>query len=143
MQRIMVATDGSDGANRAIGIAAEIAKALHGTLFIVSVVEQTLSEEEKAQFGRVEGELANATELVAQRALDAGEQRALRAGIASPNTSLLLGDVAQSIIDAIRSEKADAVVVGRRGRGRVASLLLGSVSQELTRAAPCVVVVVP
>jgi len=33
--------------------------------------------------------------------------------------------------------------VGRRGQGRLAGLLLGSVSQKLVSLAPCIVVVVP
>jgi len=37
------------------------------------------------------------------------------------------GDAAEAIIEAAGREKADAIVVGRRGRGRLAGLLLGSV----------------
>jgi nucleotide-binding universal stress UspA family protein len=42
----------------------------------------------------------------------------------------------------VASEGADAVVVGRRGLGRAASVLLGSVSNQLTVQAGCPVVVV-
>jgi nucleotide-binding universal stress UspA family protein len=53
------------------------------------------------------------------------------------------GEPTEAIIDAVRREKADLLVVGRRGRSRLSGLLLGSVSQKLTSLAPCKVLVVP
>ena len=54
-------------------------------------------------------------------------------------------DPAEAIIEAARREHADAIIVGRRGRGRgqLAGLLLGSVSQKVVSLAPCTVIVVP
>jgi nucleotide-binding universal stress UspA family protein len=45
------------------------------------------------------------------------------------------GDPAETIIETARRENADAIVMGRRGRGRLAGLLLGSVSQKVASLA--------
>jgi nucleotide-binding universal stress UspA family protein len=54
-----------------------------------------------------------------------------------------VGDVAPTIIDIAKEKQADAIVAGKRGTGRVAGLLLGSVSQKLVSLAPLPVTIVP
>ena len=54
-----------------------------------------------------------------------------------------LGQPHPAIVETIGREKADAIVVGRRGHGQLSGLLLGSVSQKLCSLAPCVVIMVP
>lgn len=53
------------------------------------------------------------------------------------------GAVAQSIIEIAGEKGAEAIVVGKRGGGRVAGLLLGSISQKLVSMLPLPVTVVP
>jgi nucleotide-binding universal stress UspA family protein len=66
-----------------------------------------------------------------------------QAGITSTKTNLFWGNPTEAIIETIRREKVDAIVVGRRGHGQLSGLVLGSVSQKLCSLAPCVVIVVP
>ena len=62
MRHIMVATDGSSGADRAVDVAAEIARALSGDLLIVTVAD-SLAFEEAQQVAHTEGSVGDVLEL--------------------------------------------------------------------------------
>lgn len=142
IRNFLVATDGSEGASRALDVAIAAVKAAGGTLQIVTIAPALTAGEQK-EFRRAEGDVADPSEIFGERILEEARRRAERAGIKPSKTMLRWGDPAEAIIDAIVQEKVDAIVVGRRGRGRLEGLLLGSVSQKLATLAPCIVVVVP
>lgn len=52
------------------------------------------------------------------------------------------GRPAKVVLDAVRSASADLVVVGSRGRGRLAELTLGSISHRILMTAPCSTLIV-
>jgi len=135
MRRIVVATDGSQGANRAVDIAARIAKDRHCELVILTIGGSVTGAELR--------HLSATLESAAKQVLDKARKRALRLGATTVRTLTVWGDPAEMIIDTVRREKAGILVVGRRGRGQLSGLLLGSVSQKVTSLAPCVVMVVP
>jgi nucleotide-binding universal stress UspA family protein len=142
MQNILVATDGSAGADRAVDVAAELAKATGGKLSIVTI-GGNLSGEEMRQLARAEGDIGDALEALSTQILVAAKDRARRCGITNVEIQTGWGDPAEQIIEAASRKNANAIVVGRRGRGRLAGLLLGSVSQKVVSLSPCAVVVVP
>ena len=142
MQCIMVATDGSGGADRAVDMAAELAKALACDLLIATVADR-LSGEEMRQLAHTEVSVGAVLEALTAQTLKAAEARARHLGASRIEVRTGWGDVTRSLIDIAAGSSVNMIVVGRRGRGQLAGLLLGSVSQKLVSLAPCAVVVVP
>ena len=68
VSQILVATDGSPGASRAVKAAAELAKALDSDLLIVTQAEN-ISITEMEHLVRSEGGIAKALDLIAARTL--------------------------------------------------------------------------
>ena len=142
MQRIMVATDGSPGANRAVDIAARLAKAMGANLLILTI-GGNMTGAELRRLADINGDVSDALESAADQILERARKHALRFGVTATKLQYGWGDPAETIINTLRREKADILVVGRRGRSRLSGLLLGSVSQKLASLAPCIVMVVP
>jgi nucleotide-binding universal stress UspA family protein len=142
MQHFLLATDGSSGAERAAELAAKLAKAVGGRLSILTV-EAHLSGDEVKQRSRAERDIGDALDALSDQVLAHAKQRAQRAGVSNVKVHAGSGDPAEAIIETARRQQVDAIVMGRRGRGRLAGLLLGSVSQKVASLAPCVVILVP
>ena len=68
MRHIMVATDGSGGADRAIDLAAELAKAVAADLLIATVADRQLGDEAR-QLARIEGDVGDVLEALTARAI--------------------------------------------------------------------------
>ena len=144
MHLVMVATDGSDGGDRAVDMAATLAKGCGAGLLILTVMDGSAeSGLDIDALARAEGGLGEGFELVANTILQHAGERARQQGVDPLDLRSGWGDPAHVILETVRETKADVVVVGRRGRGRLAGLLLGSVSQKLASLAPSAVLVVP
>ena len=143
--RILVATDGSDSANRAVELAGKLAAQFKAELRIVHVIHvDTLPIDQIGDYAlREHASLADVLTTFAEEKLADAKRRVEALGATNIQLASPFGDVALSVIDSARESKADMIVVGRRGRGQLSGLLLGSVSQKVVSVAPCPVVVVP
>jgi len=145
MKFVLVATDGSASAGRAVALAAEIARTFDATLHIVNVLEgySAASEALECHPSSIETPSFETVSCTATEILQKARERAASLGARRVEIETRTGPVAETILEIARDEGADTIVVGKRGHGRVAGLLLGSVSQKIVCEAFCPVLVAP
>jgi len=139
--KIVAAVDGSDHSTRALEFAAGLAASLGAELSIVTIRPPVI-DAELLRFGQIE-DVAVGELLERQTAdvLKVAKARAAALGAASVSATAEEGDPATVLLEYGRS--ADLMVVGRRGRGQLSGLLLGSVSQKLATLSTVPMAIVP
>ena len=138
--RVVVGIDGSPGAERALDFAAAEAAQRGLPLRVVCAWEPRAGTYVGEAFAPTADGFVEA-EHHADEVLRAALER-LAAGAAIETEALAIeGHPATVLIE--QSQDAVLLVVGSRGHGTAASLLLGSVSQKLAHHAPCPLVIVP
>ena len=136
--KILLAVDGSDHALHAARIAAEMARGMKPKEFrvVVSYEPIPLYLGEPNMQHAIDNRKKEAEEILSKALKEVGE---LPCEI---HTELLEGDPATAIIDVAAVRKSEIIIMGSRGLGRLAGLLLGSTSQKVVSHAPCPVLIV-
>ena len=140
---IVVGTDGSETAHRAVAQAVGLAKSLGARLEIVCAYEPMSSSRLRQERGAVPADMqwmVNAREDVEATLRDAAEQAELEGVQAT--TYARQGDPADAILDVAEERGADLVVVGNRGMTGAKRFLLGSVPNKVSHHAPCSVLII-
>ena len=123
VRRVLVATDRSETAERAVRFATEMAERYDAELLVLRVL---LSDD---------GTRAEAARELAEYA----ERLAGELG----RSAVVLGeDPAEAIVEAAKREKADVLVVGSVGMSGRREFLLRNVPNRVSHNAPCTVVIV-
>jgi len=148
MHRILVAVDGSEHALRAVDMAADLALHYQIPLAVVQVrpnlgagqipLDMAAYEQLEHLYQAESGLLDSAARRIAE---DAAE-RARRAGAPTVEVIVDVGDPASTIVRLTHELGADLIVMGRRGRGDLGGLMLGSVSHKVGHLAECAVLTV-
>jgi nucleotide-binding universal stress UspA family protein len=129
--KVLIATDGSAGAQRAVEAAAALSWTAGSEFRVLTVLPEPGGMPQTAAAVRARAEIM--VEAARRQLQDAGRA-------ASP--AILSGVPTQVILDTARAWEADVVVMGARGLGAVRGALLGSVCAAVARAATCSVLVV-
>jgi nucleotide-binding universal stress UspA family protein len=125
---ILVPTDGSECARRAVDEAIRLASAFDAALHTVYVVDTTLAGSEggaAAVFDQLEAEGESILRDVRERADDAG--------VDTVEASVATGVPSRTIIDYCDEYGVDLVVMGTHGRTGLERTLIGSVTEKVVR----------
>jgi len=143
-KRILVPTDGSETANKALVAALQIARDSGGRVRIIHVIEEMAYLTGYEQYGGYSGELISAMRETGNKVLNDAMAIAQAAGVEADNLLFdnfgeRLGEV---VANTAKQWEADLIVVGTHGRRGIGRMLLGSGAEQILRLAPVPVLVI-
>jgi nucleotide-binding universal stress UspA family protein len=143
-RNVVVGTDGSETANRAVSHAAQLAQAFGARLTVVTAFAPGGAAMSTRERDEVPDDLqwmvsdAGGAEDLAGRACDIAKQT----GVKDVRTRVAPGDPAAALIDVAEDTLADVIVVGSKGMSGASRFVLGSVPNKVSHHAPCDVLIV-
>lgn len=171
-EKILVATDGSAAAGRAIDVAGNLSSKYGSEVLVAHVIMHGHVPDSFRHMAEVEHLIERTPgastptstmpagmaptikyqydkyssmeifQALGETILKKAESAAKAAGAVSVKTILLEGDTADAILQAAKDQSVDTLVVGTRGLSEIKGLLMGSVSHKILQLAPCACVTV-
>lgn len=136
-RNIVVGVDGSEHSNRGLRIACDLAKHYNSRIHLVHTPQlDTVSVAVGAGAYAVPAtpdQVTKAGEAVMATTIDVVKE----SGIIPATTTIGNRSPAEEILDVMQEQHADLIVTGRRGLGRVGSMVIGSTSQKVAHDATC------
>ncbi|HEY5190289.1 MAG TPA: universal stress protein [Solirubrobacteraceae bacterium] len=140
-QSIVVGTDGSETAKRAVKEAAALAKALGAQLHIVAAYEPVRG----ARFARAPDAAAKIWAPLPDAQVDATVEQAaatVRVSGFEAKTHTLRGDAADALVEVAAKVGAELIVVGNQGMHSARRFVMGSVPNKVSHKARSSVLIV-
>jgi nucleotide-binding universal stress UspA family protein len=135
-QKILVAVDHSEMSDRALAAAGELASLSHGEVWVLHLREREVI----GRMGTVPTESADEARSPVDDAVAGLAQAGINAHGEVRDT--LFGHAAREIIEDAKAHDVDVIVMGSRGRGDLAGLVLGSTTHKVMHLADRPVLVV-
>lgn len=140
---IVVGTDGSETAGRAVEAAADLARALDAPLHVVAAYrhgqKKRARDQQRDAPADVEWKITPHED--ADKILDRATGSLSDDGL-KVETHAVEGDPADVIITVAEQQKAHLIVVGNKGMKGASRFVLGSVPDKISHHAPCNVLIV-
>jgi nucleotide-binding universal stress UspA family protein len=141
IRTILAATDGSEQADKAISLAADLAQAYGAKLVLLHAVPSVhggVVPERYQDFADAEHlRVGDVLYKIGEDILNQAETRAREHGVETIETAIPSGSPAKAILDYAKASNIDLIVMGSRGLSDLGGLILGSVSHNVSHLAPC------
>jgi nucleotide-binding universal stress UspA family protein len=144
-ETLLVATDGSKAAEKAVGWAVDFAKRHDSKLVVLNVTPESRVRLQQAEPNAPpEGAVSpqDAGDLVSAEALSRAEKVAQAAGVRYELDEVYGHNIAATIAKEAMNVGADHIIIGSTGVTALATCVLGSVAQNVVHYAHCPVTVV-
>jgi nucleotide-binding universal stress UspA family protein len=144
IRTILVATDGSSHADKAVSLGGELAQAHDATIILLHVISDIGSEisegipkhlQELADIEHLK--IGDILTVIGEEILERARAQLREQGVEKVVTAMPSGSPAQAILDYAKAHSVDLIVMGSRGLGSFEGLMLGSVSHKVSHLAPC------
>lgn len=143
MKKILVPFDGSETAHRALDFAAGLGQPFGSEIMVVNVIvpyDFTKVPPRKPKNAIEEAEMA--AKEPEPTPLDIAKVLLDKLGYTSASYRLIVDiDPAERILEYAKNSEVDMIILGNRGMGMLAELLMGSVSMKISQYADCPVVI--
>jgi nucleotide-binding universal stress UspA family protein len=140
LKKILVPTDGSEHARKAVNYACELALKFRATVCLLHVVPLPPALFHEAAFSMPD--LQKFQEEDGKRIIEEAKRETKDRGVKEVQSAVVQGNPASRIIEFARSEGVDLIVMGNRGLSGIKEFVLGSVSHRVTHLADCTVTIV-
>jgi nucleotide-binding universal stress UspA family protein len=140
--KIVVGTDGSATAERAVAKAVALAKAVGAELIIVSAYNNRAPSGVAAAGIAIDSSWVAAAQGGAEAVAKESADRASAEGVAKVSFKAVAGDPSEALLEVTVDQAADLLVVGSKGMHSTARFLLGPIANKVSRRVPCDLLIV-
>lgn len=137
-KKLLVAYDGSEGAQKALAAGLRLARLHQAELWAVTVQERL------PRYGGTIDEIDEEKKYLDERFAKIAAEVQAKAQEAGLNIQLLrpFGHPAQTIVEVAKEGNYDLIIVGHSGLSGVWAAFLGTTAEKISRHAPCSVLIV-
>ena len=145
IEKILVPIDFSDSSEKAIRYGIEIGRDRNASVSFLHVVNQRIIDAiQELNIRGYKGDFVSAVRKLVKEKENVLKQFVPAELLDGIQVEFIVrkGEVSEQIIKAAKELKIDLIIVGSRGHSALASILIGSVAQNIVHHAPCPVLIV-